>query len=64
VLTTHAGAIRCTDKLTRCRFRGRRSNHGPANRGCAFRSYFTSPFFAEIEFSVGTGGAGASAPPV
>jgi len=45
VLTTHAGAIRCTDKLTRCRFRGRRSNHGPANRGCAFRSYFTSPFF-------------------
>ena len=42
------------EKLTHCRFRGKRSNHGPANREYIFRSYFTSPFFIEIEFSVWT----------
>jgi hypothetical protein len=42
------------EKLTRCRFRGKRSNHGPANREMHFRSYFTSPFFIEIVFSVWT----------
>ena len=42
------------EKLTRCRFRGRRSNHGPANREMHFPQLLYFTLFIEIEFSVWT----------
>jgi hypothetical protein len=47
------------DKLTRCHFRARRSNHGPGNRGMRFPQLLYFTFLTEIEFSVGTAPAGS-----
>src|SRR5579864_5344060 len=42
------------EKLIRCCFRRRRSNHGPVNRVMRFPQLPSFTFFAEIKFSVGT----------
>jgi len=54
VLTINAGTIRHPEKLTRCRFAAGEAITELATGEYAFRSCFTSPFFTEIEFSVGT----------
>jgi len=54
VLTIDAGTIRHPEKLTRCRFAAGEAITELGTGEYAFRSCFTSPFFTEIEFSVGT----------